>query len=457
MSTVSDAIDCWHGLLRPEVELTPAFAAQFSEQLRDARLMFGERIHCPFLRPFFLDTAQVDLLRTVSETIAKMGETVARAALDRADIVDAVALTEDERALVAINPGYGTASTASRLDSFVLPGSLQFAEYNAESPAGLGYTDMLVGQFERLGILERFRAHFEATSFPLMSAMLEALLASYREWGGKAAPPTIAIVDWREVPTWAEFEILQAHFESRGVPTVVSDPRDLASSGGRLIAGGREIDLVYRRVLVNDVLARPDECRVLTDAYAAGRVCVANTFRCKIPHKKAFFAILTDEAFADLFSDADRSMAGRHVPWTRLMREGRTTREGATIDLIPFVRAHRHDLVLKPNDEYGGAGVTLGWEASEGAWDDTIARALSGGDGAWIVQEKIHVRREAFPRFAPGEGAVIADMLVDCAPYLFRGRLHGFLTRLSATGLANVTSGGGQVPSFVVRALTPDP
>jgi hypothetical protein len=42
------------------------------------------------------------------------------------------------------------------------------------------------------------------------------------------------------------------------------------------------------------------------------------------------------------------------------------------------------------------------------------------------------------------------DMLVDFAPYLFRGRLAGFLTRLSATGLANVTSGGGQVPAFVV-------
>ena len=45
----------------------------------------------------------------------------------------------------------------------------------------------------------------------------------------------------------------------------------------------------------------------------------------------------------------------------------------------------------------------------------------------------------------------LRDMLVDFAPYLFRGRVAGFLTRLSASGLANVTSGGGQVPSFVVE------
>jgi hypothetical protein len=46
------------------------------------------------------------------------------------------------------------------------------------------------------------------------------------------------------------------------------------------------------------------------------------------------------------------------------------------------------------------------------------------------------------------------EMLVDFAPYLFRGKLCGFLTRLSATGLANVTSGGGQVPAFRVAPRT---
>ena len=79
MSTVTDAIDCWHGLLRPDVELTPQFAEQFTADLRAAHLFFGHRIHCPFLRPFFLDDDQVALVRRVSETIARMGEIVAHA------------------------------------------------------------------------------------------------------------------------------------------------------------------------------------------------------------------------------------------------------------------------------------------------------------------------------------------------------------------------------------------
>ena len=106
--------------------------------------------------------------------------------------------------------------------------------------------------------------------------------------------------------------------------------------------------------------------------------------------------------------------------------------------------------MLKPNDEYGGTGVVLGWETSAAAWDDALQAALRDPAGTWVVQERIPVRREILPQFDAAGHVTMRDMLVDVAPYLFRGRMGGYLTRLSATGLANVTSGGGQVPAFVV-------
>ena len=193
---------------------------------------------------------------------------------------------------------------------------------------------------------------------------------------------------------------------------------------------------------------------MLVQAYEAGSVCVANSLRCKIPHKKAFFAVLTDERHADLFSADERDVIRRHVPWTVVVEERRVTRDGASIDLLPYLRRERNRFVVKPNDEYGGTGVTLGWETSEAEWDAAIARALAERDRGWVAQEQIKVRREDFPICESGSdgGFVVRDMLVDFAPYLFRGKLAGFLTRLSSTGLANVTSGGGQVPAFVVSA-----
>jgi len=445
--------DYWNSLLRPEVELRPAYCADLAAKMRARKLMFGDRIHCPFLRPFFLDERDEARVRAVAETIAILGERVVQAALASKELLAQLGLRPEEERLARIEPGYAMASTASRLDAFLLPNSLEFAEYNAESPAGLGYSQTLSEVFSDLEVMSRFRKVYAVRSYALMETILDALLASYRDWGGASKAPQIAIVDWREVPTWSEFEILQSRFEKLGVPALICDPRDLAFDGTSLSAHGRKIDFVYRRVLINDIIARPAECAALLAAYEKRAVCVANTLQCKIPHKKAFFAVLTDERNREMFSPEERELIRRHIPWTRLVAETRTTRAGESIDLLAHIRANRENFVLKPNDEYGGAGVMLGWETDEGAWDAAIALALKDGPGTWVVQEKIAVRREVFPFVGAGGDVAMKDMLVDLAPYLFRGKVAGFLTRLSSTGLANVTSGGGQIPSFVVSAI----
>jgi uncharacterized circularly permuted ATP-grasp superfamily protein len=451
-ATGSSPAEVWNSLLRPEVELQPAFCAELAAKMRARKLTFGDRIHSPFLRPFFLDERDDARVRVVAETIAGLGERVVEAAMKSKELLSQFGLRPEEERLVAIEPGYARASTASRLDAFLLPDSLQFAEYNGESPAGLGYSETLGEVFAEMPPMVRFREIFNTRTYPLMASILEALLASYREWGGTANPPQIAIVDWRGVPTWSEFEILQARFEQLGVPTLICDPIDLRFDGKTLAAQGRKIDLVYRRVLINDILAKPAECEALVKAYEARAVCVANTFRCKIPHKKAFFAVLTDDRNRELFSVGERELVQKHIPWTRVIADVRTTRGRESIGLLEYVRARRENFVLKPNDEYGGAGVMLGWEMDAAKWDAALDRAVAAPVGSWVVQEKIAVRREVFP-YVEGGKVTMRDMLVDFAPYLFRGKMCGFLTRLSSTGLANVTSGGGQVPSFVVGRL----
>jgi uncharacterized circularly permuted ATP-grasp superfamily protein len=160
--------------------------------------------------------------------------------------------------------------------------------------------------------------------------------------------------------------------------------------------------------------------------------------------------VLTDDAHAGLFTPAERAAFEAHIPWTRMVAPGFTMADGRRVDLLEHVRTAREHLVIKPNDEYGGAGVVLGWEVDEREWQAAIDRAMDGTSGQWVVQRRIPVRREVFPHVETPHRVVMRDFLVDLAPYIFRGRVGGFLTRLSGSGLANVTSGGGQVPSFVV-------
>src|SRR5258707_1037665 len=167
----------------------------------------------------------------VVEKIADLGERVASAALDDKDLFAQLHLREEEERLARIPTGYGRASTASRLDAFLLPDSLKFAEYNGESPAGAGYAETLAEIFRALPMMARFSKHYDVHSYPLSAKLLDALVMSYVDWGGTSKRPQIAIVDWREVPTWSEFEILKERFEKMGVPVVLADPRDLVFDG----------------------------------------------------------------------------------------------------------------------------------------------------------------------------------------------------------------------------------
>jgi len=270
------------------------------------------------------------------------------------------------------------------------------------------------------------------------------LLKVWREFGGQQQP-RIAIVDYRGLPTATEFENFREYFRSRGLSAIVCDPRDLEYDDGRLRCGDFQIDLVYRRVLVNEFIDKWEEVQPLWRAYRDHAVCVVNSFRVKWVHKKMLFGLLTDESLAPFFTAEERAIISRHIPWTRRVREGWTTRDGKKVDLCRHVFDHKDEFVLKPNDEYGGKGIFVGWELSATAWEEAIKVACGL---SYVAQSKVHVAKARFPRLQPDLEYV--EQLVDLDPYIFDGEAHGFLTRLSETALCNVTSGGGQAPTFVI-------
>jgi hypothetical protein len=308
---------------------------------------------------------------------------------------------------------------------------------------------MLEEVFLELPLLQEFQQKWTLRRFQARQRLLDTLLACYREAGGRQEHPTIAIVDYEDVPTRTEHQLFREFFADSGYPSFVCDPRDLAYEKGALRYEGRTIDIVYKRLLVNELIERADKLQALISAARERAATVVNPFRCKPIHKKAIFAVLTDESLGGLWSDAQRAAIATHVPWTRRVTEERTTRDGQEIDLPRYIQQNRDRLVLKPNDEYGGKGVFIGWEMSDTEWEAALAEALRS---SYVVQEKVELQRRRFPDLDPLAAEVqFRDVVVDLDPFVFQGEVEGFLTRLSGSSLANVTSGGGQVPGFVVE------
>jgi len=279
---------------------------------------------------------------------------------------------------------------------------------------------------------------------------LKVLLECHAEFLGRKPDrsPHIAIVDLKGMPTQKEFELFREFFESQGCPSLIASPDELEFTHGRLRAGDFEIDIVYKRLLVNEYLPIMKEQPALLDAYRAGAVCMVNGFRSKIIHKKALFAVLTDARFKSLFSSDEQQMIAGHIPWTRKVRAGQSDYYGDQIDLLKFIDERRERLVLKPNDDYGGHGIYIGWNIDEIGWDEAIHNALANGD--YLVQERVQTAREMFPALTPDDKIQFVEQLVDLDPLLFNGKVGSAFTRLSSNELANVTAGGGMVPTFVI-------
>jgi uncharacterized circularly permuted ATP-grasp superfamily protein len=444
-----EAVARYHDLLADQ-ELAESSRATLDDGLERAKLIFGGRRLSPYLRPHFVTETDFARITQICETVWSAIQKVKDAAVEDDAIVAGLGLTDIERELVAIEPGYKAVSPTARLDSFLTSARYSFVELNGESPAGIAYADAAYDIFSSLPVMKEFAKHYNVRPLYGRRLMLEVLLKSYEEFLGHTTErrPRIAIVDLPGVPTVSEFELFRDFFESNGYPSVICTPQELEFSNNRLFVNGLEIDIVYKRLLVNEYLPIIDEYPALLNAYRAGAICMVNSFRSKLIHKKALFAVLTDKRHASLFSDTELAAIRAHVPWTRIVRDERSDYADEQIDLLEFIRHNSERLVLKPNDDYGGHGITIGWNVDRGDWDAAIENALANGD--YLVQERVPTARETFPALTDDGRVEFAEQLVDLDPLLFNGKVGSAFTRLSYTELANVSSGGGMVPTYIV-------
>lgn len=447
---LKEAVAYYHSLLEDK-ELADASYKMLDDGLETNKLIFGGRRLSPYLRPHFVTESDWAMVTSTCEVIWSALQKVKDEAVKNDDMLAELGFTGIERELVKIDPGYAQVSPTSRLDSFLTEDSYSYVELNGESPAGIAYADSATEIFESLPVMQKFAERYNVRGFQGRPKTLEVLLDCYEEYlgGEPETAPVIAIVDLKDLPTLKEFELFKDYFEANGHTALICSPDQLEFDGQDLLYAGVKIDIVYKRLLVNEYLPIMEEQPALLDAYRAGAICMVNSFRGKLVHKKAIFAVLTDEQHAHLFNEDELAAIRKHVPWTRKFRSGKTINHGSEIDLVNWTRENSGKLVLKPNDDYGGHGIYIGWNSSTEEWEAAIDLALADGD--YLVQERVKTAKEMFPMVfdTPGKWDMV-EQLVDLDPLLFNGVVGSAFTRLSLSELANVSSGGGMVPTFII-------
>jgi Glutathionylspermidine synthase preATP-grasp len=406
----------------------------------------------PFvLMPHFVSPGQLGRVQRAVACLSQVLDRFCDAYADDERLRDELAVPAAEDALIRLDPGFSRPLKICRLDAFLQGYDVKFLEFNADSPAGIGYTDVLHEGLRRAIELPRVSAEFETSYTPMLPVLVDTLLSAYRELRGDRSDlpekPRLALVDVAGSPSVPEFRIICDAARRAGIEALHATLDDVEYDGSVLRVQGEPVHLVYRRALLED-LPEGDLIAAARDRRAA----VVNPFRARVANNKKLFALLADPRFSHLLHDSERQVIAETIPWTRVLREGREHYGDWVVDLLAFVSDNRERLVMKPASDYGGHGVSLGMETEQGDWDRLIEEHHPQGD--YVVQEYVPVPEEMFPAVEDGHIQMRLKRF-NINPFGLGGRYAGMITRISDQAVINVSAGGGLLPSVMGRHREP--
>jgi hypothetical protein len=417
--------------------------------LAEHDVVFGGRTIPFVLMPHFVSPDQIRRIRHAVGCLSRVLDRFCEAYPMDPRLEEELELSDWEDSLVRIEPGFPRPLRICRLDAFLQGYDVRFLEFNADSPAGIGYTDVLYEGLRRAIRLPGVEAEFDTAYTPMLPELVATLLDAYsyvRERRPDLAErPRLALVDRAGSPAEPEFQIICHAARAAGLDAMFATPEQLDHDGRTLAVGGEPVQLVYRRELVDDGAGG----EALIEAARAGSACIVNPYRARVANNKKLFALLDDPRFSYLVERTEEAEAIRRtIPWTRVLRSGRVTYGDWVVDLLQFVSDNRERLVLKPASEYGGSQVTLGIEASQSEWDALVDAHSETGD--FVVQEYVPVPEEMFPTVEDGHVQMRLKRF-NINPFGLSGRYAGMITRISDQAVINVSAGGGLLPSVVGR------
>lgn len=339
--------------------------------------------------------------------------------------------------LLAVDPGYKIKIPITRFDAFFHPlESIFFCEFNTDGTSGMNETNTMENCFLETDLGAKIQELYKLQQCELKKNLLKTLLDCYKEYGGNDKP-NIAIVDFLDKATLAEFEALKETFLQEGYNTIICDPRDVKFHDNKLWLKDFQIDLVYRRAVTADLLERYDEIGDFIRAYKNNAFCMVGSFRSEGAHSKLAFTFLTSPIAEEYFSREEMLFIKNHLPATfRLSSDNQT--------LLEELHNDKDLYIIKPHNRYGGQGLYMGKNCSRIQWQNAITDNI---DKNYIAQKLIKVPEETF---ITGSGEA-TPFKINLSPYLYGGKLKGFYTRVSDIDIITTSLGGAVVPTFVAN------
>ncbi len=413
------------------------------------------RIQCV---PWLLTRAQAQYLHIFGVRLRRVLNRLLRTYFDDPAIQAVLPLSEDERVwLSALFPkGFPEPIPVfERLDTNLgvedpqWAGNLRVLEWNSVGVGCLHFmpvANQLIAD-QVLPVLKEtlLPASCRLSSDPRL--LLARLLKDHAKAIGRQTC-VVAFVERRETSPGGADEMLRMSefLNTQGFQAVCVDPRELEVRNGEVVYKDLVVDLIYRDFMLNEIVSiekHGGTVSAIKHAFQQNQVVSALTG--EFDHK-SLLEFCSNPEFSRYFTPAQRRALETIAPWTRLMRQRKTTAaSGEDVDLPAYVRANREHLVLKPNRSYGGQDVVIGPDVTQAVWEEAIGRSLEHPD-TWVAQAFIPLPCVPFP------DPVSRELVNEFVTVGFVATPDGiaFVGRSSRERIVNVSRGGNLVPIFLI-------
>jgi len=243
-----------------------------------------------------------------------------------------------------------------------------------------------------------------------------------------------------------EFGVLAQYYKSQGLPAVVADPREIVIAKGEVSVKGAPVDIIYRDTELREIIPlvakemKRTPCGI-REAFLRNQV--VSSMAGEFDHKSVW-ELFTNPDFTHYFTQRQRKLFQKHLLWTRLIWERKTTSPtGKRVDLARYTRCNRESLMIKPNRAFGGEGVVFGHQCTQAIWERVLAKALKR-PSSHVVQRTEEVRAELFPS-ADKRGRVRLESYHAVTGFAATQDGMAVLGRSSKEAVVNVSRRGGLI------------
>lgn len=299
------------------------------------------------------------------------------------------------------NPIFGRLDAVADFTIPMWKDSLRFVEPNLSGVGGLHIATTCDAILSSRMVPELLREDpgLRLDRVPDMRDLLAQELLDHLETIGRPRG-AIALLDPKYEQDGPDEQDLIAKFfrERHGLTVVHADPSELSLRDGEVWYKDTRIDIGYRDYTVLDLVALGAtgvNIEPVKTLFRENRM--VSSIAAELDQKSCW-EVMTDPAMASsFFSPEERQAIRRHVLWTRILSDRRTTNpEGEVVNLIEYARSQHESLVLKPNRSFGGQGVIVGPAVGEQIWQLAIDEALRDKE-RWVIQALASIPVREFP------------------------------------------------------------